>query len=480
MRIRLLGMGTCLALAAATACGSDDNDGGSAGGAGSAGTAGAAGTGGAGGAAGTGGTAGSAGTGSTAGSGGQAGTGGTAGGSGTGGSAGAGGSSCGWELLGGQISADDAESEDPSMMVVGSTPMVGYRHGSFDVLLQGWNGSAWTASPADPSGGRCVASIYRAPDYCTDGQNVYVAYAHAGDGGANDDTFYDRVFLMRWTQGEGWEPMNGGAEVSQPWDPVSQVGYDADDASVACRAGFDPVVSWIEIDQTAAQSWDTFLASVTASSVTRSQRINRVALQITDARVTDAAIDTSGRAYVAFFEHSQDASFRTGLYVNAFDGTSLGAEIDHDTDSNRLSAPSLVAVGDDDVTLAWSADRDGTGSRHIYVSHWNGSAWSPVGPQPVSALGASHVDAGNPDLLLVNGMPTLAWDEQDDEGTYVYVAQFDGTTWNVLCDRVNVDPARAALDPSIAYDAATNTLYVTFEEYVSGWPQIFAKRLVLP
>ena len=48
-----------------------------------------------------------------------------------------------WEQLGGQVSPAGAESEDPTMLVLGTTPAVGYRHESFRTHLNIWNGSDW-------------------------------------------------------------------------------------------------------------------------------------------------------------------------------------------------------------------------------------------------------------------------------------------------------------------------------------------------
>lgn len=73
----------------------------------------------------------------------------------------------------------------------------------------------------------------------------------------------------------------------------------------------------------------------------------------------------------------------------------------------------------------------------------------------------------------------LAWEEADQyDGPFIYVARLTtpGDTWVIIGDKMNVDQARSALDPSLAYDSTAQALYVAFEEYVAGWPQIFVKK----
>jgi hypothetical protein len=84
---------------------------------------------------------------------------------------------------------------------------------------------------------------------------------------------------------------------------------------------------------------------------------------------------------------------------------------------------------------------------------------------------------------MANGTLYLAWEEGDQyDGPFIFVARWNETSsaWLMDGDKLNVDIARTAHDPSLAYSSGDNTLYVAFEEYVSGWPEIFVKRKVLP
>ena len=460
------------AAGAAGASGTPGGLGGSSGG-GAAGTAGASGASAAG--------AGGLGVGGAAGAAGAAGTAGAS-------AAGAGGAglwdavACGWELVGGQVSSATAESEDPAMLLLDGAPTIGYRQASFEVRLHTWGADSWSSTAPDPTDGQLTGLFYRAPDFCFDGSRVVMAYAHAGDSTADDETFYDRVFAYEYTVVDGWSALDGGDEVSQHWDSSEQVGYDADDPSVACAPGQAPAVAWIETDLTAEQDDDVFVAREVGGSFVSSDRINRVSAAGTYALVVDVELDSADRAYVAHFELAQDASFTSNLYVTRYDGTllPLGGVVDTDQDTNQLSAPSLAVASENEVYVAYSADRDGDGQRDIYVQRWNGSEWSDLAGGPVSAFGADHYDSGQPDLILVDGTPVIAWDESNEyEGHFIYVARHTGTEWEILCDALNVDANRDARDPSLVFDPTTATLYAGFEENVDGYPEIFVRQLAL-
>lgn len=492
-------LGCLVSILLLTACGDDEDDSSDDSGAGSSGAAGDSEAGmdegGSSGASGAAGLAGTEGDGTSESSAGDGGSDGTAGEGGTerdsgiddgGGSSGEGVVSPeGWSEQGEQVSSSSGYSEDPAMLLIEGVAAVGYRQDSFEVNLHLWDEQQgkWGASQPDPTEKQTVASIYRAPDFCYAGDAIYMSYAHAGDGTQDDQRFYDRIFAYRFTVDGGWEVLNGGGVVSQPWNAGEGIGYGSDEASVACRPGSDPVVSWIQTDIGAEQDIDTFVATVTDSDVTRSSRLNRVVADGTDARVSDVEIDDSGSAYLAIFEHSEDASFETHLFAVRHAGgfTDLGGVIDADMDSNDLTPPSILPLGVNDVYLAWSADADDSDMRDVFVAHWDGSDWQPVGDNPIRAFESNHYDSANPDLIMVGSTLTLAWDEADqDTGRYIFVAQYVDDEWQIAGDRLNADRSHEAQDPSLVYDASDDRLYVAFEEWVDGQTDIFVKSASVP
>ena len=387
-----------------------------------------------------------------------------------------------WEQVGGAASPTDEYAEDPKMMIVAGSPVVGYRYQSFQTSMNVWDGSSWGTPVPDPTEALTDPSMYRAPDFCSDGSSVVLAYGHMGDSTAIDDAFYERIFARRWTEADGWEILNGGAELSVPWDPAIG-GADADEASVDCLPGGNPVVGWLELEYVAGHDDDAWVATFSGDTATRSTPSNRVATLGTSVRTTDVAATPDGDVVLAVFEHTEDASFRTGLFVSRYDGsfTDLGDVVDEDANSNDLSAPSLAYVSDSEVYVAYSTDRDDEGVRDVFVQVWDGDAWRILGDGPVSALGTDHYDSANPDLLLVEGTLFIAWEESGNYGSsLVFVARWDGAAWALEGEGgINVDLEADALDPSLAWDAAAGYIYAAFEEYTEAWATVYVKRRLI-
>jgi hypothetical protein len=391
-----------------------------------------------------------------------------------------------WEQVGGQASLAGQASEDPTMMVLGTTPAVGYRHGSFESRLVTWDGSAWDTSAPDPTGGETNSSIYGTPSFCNQGTTVFMAYSHAGDATASDDTFYDRIFGYSWDETAGWQIRNGGEELSTVWDP-GLGGANAWEPAIACAVSGDPLVAWLEEDVAADPDTEdgAWIADLPASAASDRSGIlsrNDVTADYTTA-VRTVGLEVDGTtAYLAQWESDAVDQDRTDLYVTRWDGTTftpLGASLAEDYDFNNLCVPSLAVLGGE-LYVAFSQANSTDYTKHVYVAHWTGSAWERLGTGPVSAFSAAeHYDSENPDLAVVDGALWVAWGEQDQStGTYIFVARWDATasSWVLEGERLNVDPAHAALDPSLAYSPTDSRVYVAFEENTDGFSHIFVKR----
>jgi hypothetical protein len=428
-----------------------------------------------------GGGGGGGGLGNTGGAGGSANAVGGAGGAATGGGGGTAVVSPAWETLGGDIGL----GEDPVIMLVGSTPTLGYDVAVTSLVLSSWNGTTWSPPEPDPSRGNALTAVYSGKHFCSDGSSVFMAYTDAGNGslGTNDPKFYDRILLYLWTAASGWQIQNGGSEVSlAPSDGSDQ---NPEEPAVACQPGVDPAVAWTESEVTAGNvdsDMDVWAARLHGGVATRSAAIHRVPQQITSARTVGTALTPSATAYAAFLEQAVDAMSDMNLYVNRADGTAIGGVIDTTNDGPN-SAPALVALSDSEMYLAWAASHDSSYHNDVFVSKWNGSAWSLVGGGPVTAFPTDHFDSTDPDLIVIDGSPIVAWTEsgtQEPAGSeYIFVARYNGTSWDIIGNRINVDVARQSQDPTLAYDPSTKTLYVAFEEYVDGRSHVFVRQLHL-
>lgn len=396
-----------------------------------------------------------------------------------------------WVQVGGRVSPNTAESEDPTMLITGTTPSVGYRQGSYEINLNTWDGASWGSTKVHPESGNINGSIYSTPGFASDGTNIFVAYSLAGGTYFEDAAFYDRIYLDQCTPASAWSPWNGGNELSVPWNATFG-GSNAYEPAVAVAPGGTPFVAWTEEDVVPSPDTEfgAWVSSVSLNSAVRSTILSRddrvdPSYYTTDVRTVGITADASGNVYLAQWESDAPDQDRTNLYVTHYSGdisTNLGGAVSADYDYNNLSLPSMVLDGTD-LYIAYTEANAVDYTKHVYVKRYSGGSWTTVGGGPVSAFAPSdHYDSANPDLLLVNGTLYLAWEESDQsDGPFIYVARWDqtGDTWLMDGDRLNVNLARDAYDPSLTYSSGDNTLYVAFEELVSGWPGIFVKRKVL-
>jgi len=395
-----------------------------------------------------------------------------------------------WELVGGQVDPGASEAEDPTMMLLGSTPAVGYRYASFITYLNVFDGSSWGVPETDPTGGLTNATIYRTPDFCVQGTDVVMAYSHAGDSTANDDSFYDRIFVYRWDQASGWAVQNGGAEISIIWNDVIG-GANAWEPSVACPAAGDPVVAWVEAD--VAPDPDTedgvWLSAVSASSANRSTMLNRNPIDgdyYTSARTVGTAAAPNGDVIVGHWEQHHTDQDRTDLFVTRYSNgsfTSLGDVVNPDWDSNNIPVPVMAATATE-VYVAYTATvSNNEYERDAWVQKYDGADWSPLGGGPLTAFGSpDHYNSVEVDLILIDGVPYAAWAESDQyTGNWIYVAHWDAAAgaWVMDGEQLNTGDQNSADDPSLAFSPSDGYLYIAFEENTDGHPHIFVKRKLI-
>jgi hypothetical protein len=393
-----------------------------------------------------------------------------------------------WELVGGQVDPGASEAEDPSMLLIGSTPAVGYRYASFITYLNVFDGSSWGTPVADPTGGLTSSSIYRTPDFCVQGSDVVMAYSHIGDTTANDDAFYDRIFVYRWNDTSGWVAQNGGAEVSTIWNDLLG-GADAWEPSVACPSSGDPVVAWVEYDVFPDPDTEdgVWISSVSSSSANRSTMLNRNPIDgdyYTSAKTVGITTAPNGDAIVGHWEQHHTDQDRTDLYITRYSGGSfanLGDVIVGDYDSNNLPVPSLAATASE-VYLAYTVANSTDYTRHTFVQKFDGG-WTTLGGGPLSAFSAQeHFNSFEADVILIDGVPYIAWDESGEFGGYgIFVVHWDqaSSAWVMDGERINLEVDNHAHGPSLAFSPSDGYLYVAFEEYTDGHPHIFVKRKLI-
>jgi hypothetical protein len=128
---------------------------------------------------------------------------------------------------------------------------------------------------------------------------------------------------------------------------------------------------------------------------------------------------------------------------------------------NRLPAPSQVGVAPAiELNAAQMPIVAFNEQGNIYVSRWNGSAWTALG----GALNVAAASGSSPSLALdAAGEPYVAWDEGAEFSRNVYLKRWDGAQW------VAVGPSGGQFDHDPAADAREPQLRLRGTQPVAAW-----------
>ncbi len=161
-------------------------------------------------------------------------------------------------------------------------------------------------------------------------------------------------------------------------------------------------------------------------------------------------------------------SIKQVLWLMFFAGISINAAFcNWDLDGGAVSANASQAssnpsidVYNDTPYLAWQEEDNSTGKLQICVSYYDGVQWLPLS---TSLNIDPNYDAQSPVIRLANGVPYVVWSENNSTGRYqIYVKKYNGVNWESVGGSLNVNPAKAAITPDIAFDGTTP--YVIFSE----------------
>ncbi|MGH2954746.1 MAG: Ig-like domain-containing protein, partial [Solirubrobacterales bacterium] len=113
------------------------------------------------------------------------------------------------------------------------------------------------------------------------------------------------------------------------------------------------------------------------------------------------------------------------------------------------SDPSLASFNGT-LYVAWS-ELNSSNVSQIHVARQNGNAWEKV---PASSLNRNVThNAHNPSLAVVGTQLHVAWNENDGTSNKIRVSRFNGSGWDPVADTtggLNQNPAMNAADPSLA------------------------------
>lgn len=273
--------------------------------------------------------------------------------------------------------------------------------------------------------------------------------------GDNDVVVFRAYQNGAWTS---WQPRYLGDDLP----------YAARTRAVAARNG-EPVLAWGEWlrkpygSRLTVRTWDE-----AARTWTRSPAFNDVSAF---SRTPAIALNAAGQPTVAWL---QGEVLESNVFAKRWTGTAweaLGGPLNRRPNS-YLASTRMVLNPQEQPVVAWLEDQDGEDA--LYVSEWNGTAWTALGGR----LGAASASA--PSLAIGrNGQPVAAWVEERAGVGRVHVARWQGGVWQDLGSgnegAVNLNLKRDARSPSVAVDAS-GAVVLAWREDVGGVYRVQLRR----
>jgi hypothetical protein len=354
-----------------------------------------------------------------------------------------------WSDVGSDCSAMDSaaatglerDSFQPGLAVVNGTLWASWSgtdsaSAPIGVFAKHWNGAAW-------SGGRIGTRI--SPTYDMQGFSQLISVSGVPTIGfiEQDRTVYPQIAMAFVDQfnGSSWQPLGGALNVNQAQGRVEFMAITSD--------GTNPWVCWTEELLQASQTntapgwryvtpaqlhcarWNSSTSSwLTSASLNRASN---------DWASDVAATYVGGKLYIAWTERT--ATGNPNLYVDSYNASTstwsaIGSgALNNDSSAGWVFHPRLTNDGTN-VYLSWeeqwNPSSPGSSSlgqpTRLYVSQWNGGAWSSLGPAlNVDPLSGSVLHSS---LAVANGYPVALWNEiQMGQLQQTYMKQWNGSRW---------------------------------------------------
>ncbi len=326
------------------------------------------------------------------------------------------------------------------------------------VLAKQWNGSTWVGGELGTRNGQQIMTITGVTQGSTTTFNTSTGPLGVGN----------YVFISG-ASGGGWNAVNGvwpvtaytGSSVTIAVNSSAftgsfngtvkeDIGNEFQGSTAMADVGGVPTFAFIESDNDLYRPFATtiFVDQLPSGPATiptsLGGALNRNALGSSYAN--DIAMASTGTfPVVAWTEEHMTSSLlfaeSSKIYVSQWNGsswTALGGALNQSSTAWAMNAAITYMGGS--PYAAW-AERTVTGVPLLYVSKWNGSAWSLVGS------GALNKDtnlgwAARPRLTNDGTNVYVSWVEQNQNGApRVYASSWNGSVWTSLGGALNNDPA---------------------------------------
>ncbi len=305
------------------------------------------------------------------------------------------------------------------------------------------------------------------PILATSGSNLYAGWVETGTPFDATETAWSHVMVNQQSAGGAWTPLGS-----------SQLAINSDFSGNI--ESFSPALTF-----SGQQLWVAYYQSNNAGQMAQiyAKNWNGTSWQGGPIGVTASPgfqgasqlIDVSGTPYIAYLEIDKSAyPQKTFARVKYWNGTQW--VVQGSGALNRSSATTVagsVSITSDGTNpyVAWTeyTTLDGASENQtnpqVYVAHWTGSQWVPVG-------GSLNINPGSgwafdASVAFVAGQPYVAWTERTMTGTsQLYVKTYNGTNWvTVGSGTLNKNSNTGwAFHPSLAADSVNGALYLGWIE----------------
>jgi hypothetical protein len=322
------------------------------------------------------------------------------------------------------------QGDDAQIANVNGTLHVCYHAGNnsnyFDkVFGKSWGGSSWSGA-ATP-----IQNAGDTPGLCSImaiGSTAYVAvnepYRTTIPQGA-------RIFVYSST--------NGGTTWTQVGSsPINITSTNRAEGVKIYSNGSQPCVAWSEYTSTSItngtsdtppQAYASCWNGTSAWAQVGSSSVN---VDATEGAYAVTAAYFSGNHYLAFTERSNGGVQK--LYIRKYNGSAwvtvgTGA-YNKDTTTGWVFRPDLTADGSN-LYLAWDEQQTLGVRPQIYVSSYNGTAWTDLGAS--LNADATNGSARHPSITVLSGKPYVAWAEvKYGAMQQIYAKEWSGSVWQAI------------------------------------------------
>jgi hypothetical protein len=313
-----------------------------------------------------------------------------------------------WLPVGGKLNNNPAQST-PSIGYFQNAPVVAWLETNSqlakNVYVKRWTSNSW--QPLGSSLNQNPARDASQPVLVAkNSQNPVVAFTESNGNKA-------QLYIKRWN-GSTWQTLQAsGLDASVNL----QISSESADPSLALDTLGRPVVAFAEKNST---DFTVYVKRWTGSAWEQLGGIYLDVVPSANAITPSIAIGTDNQPVVAW---SEDQS----LMVKRFDGTNWVRLEGTNINIYRAYTPSIGIDSSNTPFLAWQEDISSAptlDNSNIFVRRWDGTNWVQVGGKLNSLEGGVE-----PDLLVVNGIPTILFREYNTARNRVRVMRFNGTVW---------------------------------------------------